>query len=243
MKKLKVLIADDEQAAVDVIRELLTQFAPEAELAGIAMNGLEAIQIISREQPDIVFLDVDMPVRNGLMVLEKFPNRSFKVIFTTGSERHALDALKLQAIDYLLKPIDPADFIIAMDKARNALKIGSEKATPAETATKIQLATQEGIIFLEEAHILYITAKGSYCQIHTTNGEVITISRNIGHLEKRLAPEKFIRCHNSYLVNLDFISRFYHKNGFSVEMTNGTIIEVSRRCKDKLLETLAERSK
>jgi two-component system, LytTR family, response regulator len=239
MKAIRTVIVDDEPAAVNVIKALLRQFAPDLELAGVAENGLEAIKVITAARPNLIFLDVDMPVMNGLQVLEKLPEKNFAVIFTTGSSEYALKALKLNAIDYLLKPIDPADFMIAVEKAREHLSAN----TIDSTVTKIQLPAQNGIIYLNEADIMYVTGMGSYCQINTLKKEQIIISKNIGQLEVKLSTDKFFRCHNSYIVNLEYVSKFISRDGYSVEMNDGSIIEVSRRSKEKLLNRLSEKSK
>ncbi len=240
MKPIRTVIVDDEPAAVEVIQMLLQEFSTDIQLEGTAKNGLEAVQLISRCKPDLVFLDVDMPVMNGFQVLEKFPGTNFEVIFTTGSSEHALKALKVKAIDYLLKPIDPADFILAVEQARNQIVSGMKKniATPA-APSRIQLPAQNGIIFLDEQDIIHIEGQGSYCQVYTAKKEKILVSRNIGQLHEKLTEDLFFRCHNSHIINLGYVAKFLHKDGYMVELKDGTLIDVSRRSKEKLLEALA----
>jgi len=243
MKPIKAVIVDDEPAAVEVIQMLLQEFAGDIALEGTARNGLEAIQLISRCKPDLVFLDVDMPVMNGFQVLEKFPGMHFEVIFTTGSSEHALKALKVKAIDYLLKPIDPADFILAVEQARNLVVLNRQKNTAGQASGRIQLPAQNGIIFLDEQDVVHILGMGSYCQVHTVKNEKILVSKNIGQIEEKLSSGHFFRCHNSHIINLDHVAKFLHKDGYVVEMKDGTLVDVSRRSKEKLLDALAQHSR
>jgi two-component system LytT family response regulator len=244
MKPIKTVIVDDEPAAVEVIQMLLQEFSEDIILEGTARNGLEAIQLISRCKPDLVFLDVDMPVMNGFQVLEKFPGMHFEVIFTTGSSEHALKALKVKAIDYLLKPIDPADFILAVEQARNLIEVSRQKGGgAAHNTTRIQLPAQNGIIYLDEEDVVHVEGMGSYCQVHTAKNEKILVSKNIGQIEEKLSPAHFFRCHNSHIINLAHVSKFLHKDGYVVEMKDGSLVDVSRRSKEKLLEALAHHSR
>lgn len=239
MNLIKAVIIDDEPAAVDVIRALIKEFALRIEVVGIATNGLEAIHLITQQHPDLLFLDVDMPIVNGLQVLEKFPGARFEVIFTTGSSEYALRALKLKAVDYLLKPIDPADFLLAIEKAKENI---NARQNTSGGMQKIQLPAQNGIIFIDDSDIIYVAGMGSYCQVNLLNKEKITVSKGIGQLEEKLSRNRFFRCHNSYIINLDYVTKFINKEGYAVEMQDGTQIDVSRRAKDGLLDMLREKA-
>jgi two-component system LytT family response regulator len=125
MKQIRVMIVDDEPIAIEVIRELVNYLTPDLMVEGTATNGMDALKQISVLKPDLVFMDVDMPLMNGLEVLEKVPDRSFQLIFTTGFESHAIKNLKHEVTDYLFKPIDPAEFMTAVEKARVKMKLGN----------------------------------------------------------------------------------------------------------------------
>lgn len=245
MNPIKAVIADDEPAAVAVIQTLLQQFADDVAIEGVARDGLDAVRLITKLKPQIVFLDVDMPVINGVQVMEKLAGIDMQVIFTTGSADYALKALKLKAADYLLKPIDPSEFIVAIDRAREQIIFRQERRPEQrkQLPARLQFFTQNEIIFLDETDISHIDGMGSYCQIFTINGEKITVSKNIGQIAQKLSPELFFRSHNSHIINLDFVSKFVHRDGYLVEMKNGSFIEVSRRSKDGLLEALSARSR
>ena len=235
MNQIKALIIEDEYAAVDVIKLLLNQFASDIVVAGYANNGLDALQKIADIKPDLIFLDVDMPQLNGIEVIHRSLSREFEIIFTTGSTSHALHAIKLDAADYLLKPIGPADFIIAIEKARKRINV---KNNTKKGITKIQLPTQNGFIYIEENDIIHISGMGSYCNIITSNAnDKILISRSIGYMEEKLSS-KFFRCHNSHLINLDHVAKFVSREGNFIILKNGTSVEVSRRNKEALLKKL-----
>jgi two-component system LytT family response regulator len=126
MRQINVVIIDDEPIAIEVIKELVNHLTTDLSVVGTATNGVDAVQKIKSLQPDLIFMDVDMPLMNGIEVLEKFPNRHFELIFTTGFESQALKKVVHKAVAFLLKPIDPAEFVAAVEKARK--KIGLERA-------------------------------------------------------------------------------------------------------------------
>ena len=238
---MRAIIIDDEPAAIDSIEELVLQLAPDVQLVSRATNGLEAMQQILQLEPDLIFLDVDLPFMNGLQLMEKIPVYGGEIIFTTGSSSYALMALKLNAADYLVKPIDPADFLLAMSKVRS--RLAQRKLPAAEPINRIQLPTQHSILYLDEKEIVSVVGKDSYCQINTLNGEKITVSKSIGQVEEKLSATRFFRCHNSYIINLDYVTMFNNRDGNHVVLKEGLKAEVSRRSKEMLLERVAERSK
>jgi two-component system LytT family response regulator len=238
MKTIRTIIVEDEPVAVDVLKQLATALAPDININGIASDGITGMRMISELKPDLIFLDIDMPLLNGLDIIEKLSPKDAAIVFTTGSEAHALRAIKLDAVDYLLKPIDPADFVLAVDKVRSFLQRIKE---PADTmvAKRLQLPTQHGILYIEEDNIMQVTGMGSYSQIITIDkNEKIVISRNIGHIEQLLSNQ-FFRCHNSHIINLKYVKSFSTKDGYFVMLKDNSMIEVSRRSKDKLLAALA----
>ncbi len=242
---IRTLIIDDEAASIAYIEGLIRDFTPDLVVEGVASNGIDAVQLIVEKKPDLVFIDIDMPELNGLQVLEKVPYKDFAVIFTTGYSEYAVQAFRLRAVDYLLKSIDPSEFILAVERVREFLAARQQKTTVtvATPATSLQFPTKNGSVYLDEADIVYIDAMGAYSTIHRLNQEKITVSKNIGYLESKLDPERFFRCHHSHLIQLQYVVKFYKKDFFYVEMKTGASVEVSRRFKDGLLKILAERSR
>ncbi|MGZ5135845.1 MAG: LytR/AlgR family response regulator transcription factor, partial [Flavitalea sp.] len=148
--------------------------------------------------------------------------------------------LKLSAVDYLLKPIDPAEFVLAIKKVRlflNSIRKSEEKPGVA----RLQLPTQQGLLFIEEQNIIQIDGMGSYCRIMTANPfENIVVSRNIGQFEQTLS-DRFFRCHNSHIINLDYVTGFSSKSGLFAILKGNISVEVSRRQKEALLSRLSGR--
>ena len=238
MKHIRTIIIEDEPVAVDVLQQLASALAPDISVEGIASDGIAGMRMISELKPDLIFLDIDMPLLSGLAIIEKLSPKDSAIVFTTGSEAHALRAIKLDAVDYLLKPIDPADFVVAVDRVRSFLQRNREYAGILGPK-RLQLPTQHGILYIEENNIMQVTGMGSYSQIITVDkNERIVISRNIGHIEQMLSGQ-FFRCHNSHIINLNYVKSFSTRDGYFVILKDNSTIEVSRRSKDKLLAALA----
>lgn len=239
MNKVRAIIIDDEPAAVGLIRELILELTKDIVIVTEATNGVEAVHAIIEYKPELIFLDINMPLVNGIQVLEKMPQIDFAVIFTTGSPNYALKAIKFEAVDYLVKPIDPSDFILAVSKARRRIQQGKWNK-PEKNEAKIPLHSSNDISYIKEEDILYVAGMGSYSQVVTIQGEKITVSKSIGQMEERLSAGLFYRCHASYLVNLSQVSKFTTRDGPQLIMNDGSKVEVSRRNKDGLLKRLNE---
>ena len=239
MRVIRAIIADDEPFAIEVIQELSSRLAPDVSIIATAKNGLEAFKAILHHKPDLLFLDVDMPLMNGLEMIDKLPYKNIQIIFTTGSSNHAIKAIKLEATDYLLKPIDPFEFAIAIEKVKARLNHNADQDSRSQ-AIKIQFPIQDQIIYLNEDEILHIEGMGSYSKIKIVNKEErLLVSKSIGQIEEKLPPT-FFRCHNSHIINLNYVTRFIKKDGFFVLLKNEFQVEVSRRTKDELLNRLKE---
>jgi two-component system LytT family response regulator len=239
MRVIRAIIADDEPFAIEVIQELSSRLAPDVSIIATAKNGLEAFKAILHHKPDLLFLDVDMPLMNGLEMIDKLPYKNIQIIFTTGSSNHAIKAIKLEATDYLLKPIDPFEFAIAIEKVKARLNYNADQDSRSQ-AIKIQFPIQDQIIYLNEDEILHIEGMGSYSKIKIVNKEErLLVSKSIGQIEEKLPPT-FFRCHNSHIINLNYVTRFIKKDGFFVVLKNEFQVEVSRRTKDELLNRLKE---
>lgn len=232
---MRCLIIDDDHAAANVILRLQQQLAPDLQIIGTYSDGLQAMQAIHQHKPDLIFLDVEMPELNGLQLLEKLNPVSCEVIFTTGSTQHAIRAIKFNPLDYLMKPIDPAEFIAAVQKARTRLL---QKQSVERTGRSfLQVVTQNRISFIDQNDISHITGSGSYSEITMLNKQKMTVSKNIGILAEEL-NEKFFRCHKSHIINLTQVATLLNKDGYQVILKNGDTVDVSRRVREKLIAKL-----
>lgn len=203
MNRIKAVIIDDEPAAIDVIKELSDQLTNDVDISAIAMNGLDGMKAIIEHQPDLVFLDIDMPLMNGMEVIEKLPEKKFKIIFTTGSAAYAFKAIKLEAVDYLLKPIDPADFLIAVNKVRSLLPKKSWdnklRLLVKKGIENISKPVEELVLFYTENRVVYVIDK---------TGKKFLVDKNMNELEVELDPSIFFRANRQYIINLNYIKHF-----------------------------------
>lgn len=242
---IKVIIIDDEQNAVQSLRTILSEYCDDIEICGTAGSALDGIKIINQLRPDLVFLDVEMPHGTGFDMLDAIQERFFKVVFTTAYNHYAIKAIKYSALDYLLKPLD-IDEVIAVVK-----KIQTASEPPEITQKKydnflnnikepekkrVLLPTNEGIIFFFLSDIIRVEADGSYSKIYLSEKKILYISKNIKEIESLFSDERFFRTHNSYLINLDCISKYLNKDGGCIEMNDKAEIPLSRRKKIEFFE-------
>ena len=250
MKKIKTIIIDDEKGARDVLRELITQLNPQFEICAEAdspENGFKAIQI---HQPDLVFLDIQMPGGTGFDLLRKFnPPFSFRVIFATAHDRFAIDALRFAALDFLLKPINPIDLKAALTRFIDQLEkikkreedqrittLLSNLAAGASQPLRIAIPDLKGFSLLYPDQAIFLEADGNYTYFHLINGTKIAATRLLKEYEEILSDKGFCRIHQSHMINLSYVKRFFKGNQPQVEMENGTVLNIARSKRDEFLK-------
>lgn len=242
----KAIIIDDEPKGRINLASMLQEYCANIELVGEADTVAESVRLIREKSPDILFLDIEMQEHSGFDVLDKFPVRNFEVIFVTAYNEYALKALKEQALDYILKPIDPEELTRAIVKLATRRKATDSASVQArETNAKIvsapaklQIPFEKGIRFVDVDSIIRIKANNNYSELYLAGGEKIICSLTLGRLEEQIHDEHFVRVHQSHLVNTRFVAKYYRTNGGQLEMSDGSNIEISRRKKDELLKIL-----
>lgn len=244
---LRIAIIDDEADARFTLRTFLKKYCSEDQLVGEASGVAESYQLILQEQPDVLLLDIAMQDGTGFDLLDKFSNFNFQVIFTTAFDDFAIKAFQYNALDYLLKPIDADDLVRSLKRVRaNSQKDfqqkikGLLKLTQTQQVDKIALSSMKGLIFLRLNDITHLEADGNYTTFWMMNGESHTVVRTIKEYEELLPTNFFFRCHQSHIVNLNFVKRFIKEDGGQIQLDNGKKITVSRRKKDRLIERLTE---
>jgi two-component system LytT family response regulator len=234
-RTLRVVIVDDEMLARQRIEDLLAK-EPNVEIAGIARDGNEAVQVIRDLRPDVVFLDVQMPGRTGVEVAEELGAEIMPAtIFTTAYEHFALKAFDVAAIDYLVKPFDDERFAQALSRARKAIE--TRPAPKSQYLDRIPVESRGQIRVVPVALIDYITASGPYAELHIGD-RTFAIREKMQTLEEKLDPAVFFRIHRSAIVRLDRIDTLLHAAGgdYAVRLKDGTELSVSRSRREELEE-------
>ena len=252
--RLRTLIADDELLARKFIRRMLRQ-DPEVEILAECGNGADAVAMIRKEKPDLVFLDVQMPEMNGFAVLDAVKlDHLPEIIFTTAYESYAIRAFELHALDYLLKPFDQVRFKAALQYAKerfhsrqedeNQLQIGTlleSIRAQQQYLDRVIIRADGRITFLQTREIDWLEADDKYVHLHTGNGTRM-VRQTLSAMEEQLDPRKFVRVHRSAMVNTDRIKELQPLfNGeHSLVLEDGTRLTLSRKYKDKLFELLGK---
>jgi two-component system, LytTR family, response regulator len=245
---IKALIIDDELSARESLIKVLNLYCENITVVAVGSSVEDAIDLIYRFSPDIVFLDIEMPNGNGFTLFEKIKQPSFETIFTTAYEDFAIKAFRISALDYLTKPIDFRQLQEAIGKYRQKQKIGIREQRfellienmtnrPSEF-NKIVLPDYEGYSMINISDIIYCQADGSYTHIYLLNGKKLTTSKLLKSIEELLPNETFFRIHKSYLVNLNLIKRYIKIDGNQVVLENNIKLDVSDRNRKEFLDKL-----
>lgn len=247
IKPLKTLIVDDEADAVNFIRSIIMEYCPKLKVIGTASTANDGVKMILEHQPELVFLDVEMPHGSGFDLLAQFPNKLFDVVFITAFNQYALKAIKFSAVDYILKPINISEFIEAVDKVigkrshayNQNINYGELLENLKSTLpTKLAIPTSEGMEYLNTREIIRIEADRSYCWFYLTGTRKHLVSRNLKEYQDLLSDRNFFRPHNSHLVNLEFVKKYVRQEGGYIEMTDGSQIPVSRIKRDLFVQQM-----
>lgn len=244
---IKSIIIDDEQHCVRALLRDLQQHCPLIEVLDSCYSAKEGIMAIKKLNPDLIFLDVEMPWMNGFEMLEILGEIKFSIIFTTAHDEFAAKAFRISAVDYLLKPIDAGDLKAAVQKVEMKMEEGSslrhisnllKNMRQPSVEQKIALPQREGYEFVNISSILYCNAEGAYTKIFLEGQKKMLISRTLGDVEELLPPEMFQRIHHSTLVNVTYISQFLRTDGGYVVLKNGEKLSVSKAKKEMLMARL-----
>lgn len=244
---IKAIVIDDETNNQELICNLLSSYAENIQVASVAGSVESGYQAIVEHQPDLVFLDIQMPDGTGFDLLKKFEKINFKVIFVTAHQEYAIEAFKYSALDYLLKPLSPSNLISAIKKVEESfnsdelnLKLKtllSNITEPAKTKRKIVLKTMERIYSVDLNDVIRFESDGGYTKVYLIDGKRIMVSRTMKEFDDLLTDVGFLRVHNSHLINMNYLFCFEKTEGHIV-MKDDSIVPVSNRKKEQLLELL-----
>lgn len=250
---IKCIIIDDEEKARNGFSKIIERyFSEKLKLVAMAGSVKQGVEEIYRHSPELVFLDIEMPVENGFKLFEYFKKYDFDVIFTTAHNHYAIDAIKHAALDYLLKPINFIDLKDALQRFEEKQKNPSQnlrmKAMMSNLLNgtlinqKVALPTMDGFRLIKLNEIIYCEASESYCFIHITGEEKIVVPKTLKSIEMMLSNKIFHRIHKSFLVNLNYVERFVKVDGCFVVLEDGTELDVALRRKESFIEALKNQS-
>ncbi len=239
--KLRTIIIDDEPDSVRLLQLQLIQTCPQVEVIATYNNSVKALNEIESLQPDLLFLDVQMPVINGFELLNKILHLNFSVVFITAYNQFALKAFRFNALDYLVKPIDTIDLMEAVAKAEKKIKPTStqlsllQRQMRGEIATKIAIPGQNGISFIELNEIVFVEASNNYSRLILTDKRIFTVSKTLKDVQVVLEESHFLRVHRQYIINLNHVKQF-NRNESILIMDNSEHLPIARNQKEKLIE-------
>ena len=249
---IRAIIVDDIETARMGLSKLIEQNCRDVSVVSMASSAQEAIRLIKKLSPDLVFLDVKMPNQNGFQMLQEIGKIDFEVVFTTAYEEYAIKAFRFSALDYLTKPISPKLLVEAINRFREKQVIHLKQQrfeilfenshNSIDKFNKMAIPTQTGMTLLTISNILYCKGDGNYTKVYQLNEDKpLLSSKTLKYFEDLLPDAIFFRAHKSTLLNLNLVNEYNKTEGNTAVMVNGTSLEVSERNKKKFTDRLLRR--
>ncbi len=245
---IEAIIIDDEVHCIESLSILLTEYCPEVKVVEECRSAKTGLEAIERIKPHLVFLDIEMPNMNGFEMLEQLDQIQFAIIFTTSYDQYAIKAIRFSALDYLLKPIDPNELIIAVKKVQEERNLPfaeqfqmllKQIQDKNHQFNKLAVPTSEGFELIPADQLMRCEANDSYTLLYLKNKNKIIACRTLKEIEEQLLDFNFfIRVHNSHLVNLNEVVKYVRGAGGYLVLTDGATVSVSRTRKEMLLNTI-----
>lgn len=242
---LQILLVDDENDALEALEWKLNNYIDNVQVT-TCNSPLKAINIINELKPDVVFLDIQMPEMDGFTMIERVEYRDFNLIFTTAHDEFALKAIKVSAIDYLLKPVDKDELLASMEKIKkskkgdlleNKLKLLLNNLNE-NGSDKINISADGKVYLLDKEDVVMLKSDKRYTTIFLKSEQQIVVSKTLKEVEKKFQFPEFFRVHNSYLINLNHIKEYLKGLGGELIMTNGLTASISRNRKAELFKKI-----
>lgn len=245
---IRAIIIEDEPVSREMLTLMLQRHKNDIEIVDTCSNPTDGIESIAKHQPDLIFLDIQMPKMNGFDMLKKISDINFEVIFTTAFDRYAINAIRTSALDYLLKPVDDEDLTAAIEKCKERM---IEKKTKHQFENlfnnlnnknpldkTLALAASDGISFIKMCDILRVEANGRYAKFYLLNKETILVSKTLGDFEEILSANQFFRIHDSSIINLNHVKKYIRGDGGTVILSDNTELDVARRRKEEFIKLI-----
>ena len=243
---LKAVLIDDDQSNLDGLQSKLTKHCPRVEVAALCTNGAEGIHAIETIKPDIVFLDIEMPVMNGFVMLQQLEYRDFELIFVTAYDHYAIKAIRYSAMDYLVKPVIADELVAAVEKAEAARTRHQApqqmelllEMLQTKTPRLLTIPSSDGLKFINIEEIAHLEASNNYTVICLTGNRKFLVSRTLKDFEDLLPRDRFVRIHQSYIINKYCIDRYIRGEGGQVVLSTGVVLDVAKRKKAEFLTAM-----
>ena len=240
---LKAILIDDEIDCVQLLALQLKEHCPGVQVIGQYTTPEEGLQAIRTQNPDMVFLDVEMPRMNGFQLLEQIENVAFSLIFVTAYNEFALKAFRYSALDYLLKPLNISQLCEAVRKAENRQPIDQHQLSllryqlkEGKLPSKFAVPTQHGVIFVELSDLIYCEADSNYTRLVLSTGKTHLLSKTLRYVQEILEERNFLRVHRQYLINLEHIKSYHKGDGSYLVLTGDISIPVAKNQKERLIQ-------
>ncbi len=250
---IKAVIIDDERQSRGLLRKMLDDFCEGISIIGEAKDVHTGIELLNREDPDLVFLDIEMPKGDGFDILNAFDYADFNVVFVTGYDQFAIKAIKYAALDYLLKPVDLQELQLAIEKLRGRKNVSDNSGrlkflrqqyeNPGDQLKQLILPGRETHVVVLLDNILRIEAKGSYVNIYLVGGKSHLVVNSLSYYESLLPPHIFFRIHKSHLININKIEQFTTGRSSKVKLIDGTELDIATRRKSAFNQILKKQGK
>ena len=249
---ITAIIIDDEKNARDYLEKLIQHyFKQKIQISGTYASVDTGVQAINEYKPDIVFLDIEMPEKNGFDLFKHFDTVNFEVIFTTAHKDYAIDAIQFSALDYLLKPVNFIDLISAIKRFEEKRTTSTQQeqisqilenvCTDDRLYNKVALPINKGYEFVKINSIIYCQSDSNYCKVFCIDGKEYLLAKTLKYVEKLISSDLFIRTHKSYLVNLNYVTKYDKTEDLMISLSNGVQIPVSVRKKEQFLNALLQK--
>jgi len=244
---ITAIIVDDEANSSNALKTKLARHFPDVNVLAVCGNAKDGIAAVESLKPQLLFLDIEMPRMNGFAMLAQLRHLSFQLIFTTAYDHYAIKAIRCSALDYLVKPIDIAELRIAMERVTAHQEKQAEKKLELlldnlqqkkESRQRIAVPSGNGLEFIKIDSIIYLEASINYTQVFITGEKQFIVSRTLKDFEDMLPPERFIRIHNSFIVNKAFVEKYIRGDGGQAVLSNGAILDISKRKKAAFLKAI-----
>lgn len=245
---LKTIIVEDELPSLQNLQQKIREFCPDLNVVATADNPEEAIRLIENLRPQVVFLDIEMPRMNGFKMLDEIREHDFDIVFTTAYNHYAIDAVRISAFDYLVKPISVTELqntvsrLMKKNSTHTTERLEVLRQGLSESRSqndKITINTTEGAEFIEIRDIIYVESSSNYSKIWLTDKSNLLVPKLLKDFEEILSPYRFFRIHNSHLINLQFLRKYIRGDGGQVVLQNGKVLDVSRRRKEDFLKVIS----